>query len=187
MHSITLSSISLTLALLSASTNAESTVTGVSQIWDGQIQAPTSTVAAWASSSLGADPEITTSTTWAPYENPFTIYTTQTNSLGVITGHPAVVTSQPEVVTSQPPSATLPSLSGYYYGNGTTTASSTETTEAQPTTLATSTVTGSGSSGASGSRSATATFAQATGAGMSSKVVGAGMGLVALAMGFSML
>lgn len=30
-----------------------------------------------------------------PYSNPFTIYTTMTNSLGVITGMPAVVTAQP--------------------------------------------------------------------------------------------
>lgn len=102
---------------------------------------------------------------------------------------PEVVTSQPEVVTSQPPSATLPSLSGYWYGNETTTAaSSTETGETQPTTFVTSTASGSGSStGASGSRSASATFAQSTGAAVSGKIVGAGMGLVVLALGFSML
>lgn len=33
--------------------------------------------------------------TTAPYSNPFTIYTTQTDSRGVITGMPAVVTAQP--------------------------------------------------------------------------------------------
>ena len=172
MHTIAVNTLSLAILLLSASTNAQSTVTGVSQISDGQIQAPTGTAS-------------TTST--APYENPFTSYTTQTDSLGVITGQPSVVTSQPEVVTSQPPSATLPILSGYWYGNSTTTAAS--LTEAGPTTLTTSTVTGSesGGSGASGSRSATATFAEATGAAVSNAVAGAGMGLVVLALGFSML
>lgn len=55
-----------------------------------------------ASSVVEATPEATT-TSEIPYSNPFTIYTTMTNSLGVITGMPAVDTSQP----SQAPKATV--------------------------------------------------------------------------------
>ena len=187
----TFSTISLALLAITSTTLAQSTVSDVSQIGDGQIQAPTDTASASVSLSSAADPALSSAVTTSTgsYENPFTIYTTQTNSLGVITGQPSVVTSQPEVVTSQPPSATLPSVSGYYYGNGTAAVS--DTTAAMPSTLETSTVTksasGSGSSGASGSSSASASFAQSTGAAVSTKVVGTGLGLVALALGFSML
>ncbi|KAK3725249.1 hypothetical protein LTR37_000760 [Vermiconidia calcicola] len=53
----------------------------------------------------------TTISTTVEYSNPATLYLTQTNSLGVVTGmpgastvitNPAVVTSQPAVVTTQP-------------------------------------------------------------------------------------
>ncbi|KAJ9632853.1 hypothetical protein H2204_007583 [Knufia peltigerae] len=150
-----------------------STVPGVSQISDGQIQA--------------------TATTMSSYENPFTMYTTETNSLGVITGMPSVVTSQPSVVTSQPASPTLPSYSGYVYANSTSASSQTTMTGGQNTTLtgsmsattmATSTASGSGSGGAS---SASPTFAQATGGAVSNKVAGAGIGLVVMGLGFSLL
>jgi len=45
--------------------------------------------------------------------NPNTIYLTQTNSEGVITGQPSVITSQPALpseITSLPPGASLPML-----------------------------------------------------------------------------
>ncbi|KAL6251017.1 hypothetical protein RBB50_001225 [Rhinocladiella similis] len=163
-----------------------STVFGVSQISDGQVQAPPAT----ASTSS--------------YENPFTIYTTQTNSLGVITGMPSVVTSQPSVVTSQPVSPTLPSYSGYVYANSTTSAansSGSETTttaggqsttstgsgSASGATLVTSTRGASAGGASSASSSASPTFAQATGGAVSNKVAGAGVGLVVMGLGFSLL
>jgi len=164
--------------------DSTSTMTAISQIPDGQVQAPTdsSTDSMLSSSS---------------YENPFTVYTTQTNSLGVITGMPSVWTSQPSAVTSQPASPTLPSYSGYVYANTTTgadvsTASDSSTTEA-PTltstmsvsgmTLATSTVVASQSR----ATNASPTLAQATGGAVSNQVAGAGIGLVVLGLGFSLL
>ncbi|EXJ86128.1 hypothetical protein A1O1_06498 [Capronia coronata CBS 617.96] len=163
-----------------------STLTAISQIPDGQIQA-----AASSPSVAVSDPSATSS-----YDNPFTSYTSMTNSLGVITGMPSVVTSQPEVVTSQPVSPTLPTYSGYVYANssssdGTAVASSALlTADSSGTTLATSTVaaSGSGSQGQStDTKSATATFAQATGGAVSNKVAGAGVSLVVLGLCFSLL
>jgi hypothetical protein len=55
------------------------TVNAVSQIGDGQVQAPT-----------GPQPSAPSAPSSAPYENPFTIYTDQTNSWGVITGMPSM-------------------------------------------------------------------------------------------------
>ena len=115
------------------------------------------------------------------------MYTSMTNSLGVITGMPEVVTSQPTqpaVVTSQPVSPTLPSYSGYYY-NTTSTAS-------KLSTMATSTVVASASNNngvfsTTAGTSASSAFAQATGAAVSNKVTGVGLGLVVAALGFSLL
>lgn len=66
--------------------------------WDWKTWSQSST------STIQYTPEATTTTTatpqassWVPYSNPFTIYTTMTNSLGVITGMPAVDTSQPSM------------------------------------------------------------------------------------------
>ncbi|KAK5457027.1 hypothetical protein LTS15_004808 [Exophiala xenobiotica] len=156
-------------------------MTAISQLSDGQVQAPTDS---------STDSSLLTSSS---YENPFTIYTTQTNSLGVITGMPSVVTSQPSAVTSQPASPTLPSYSGYVYANSTTiTTTGSSATEAQTqtstasrsgTTLATSTVVASGS----GATNASPTLAQATGGAVSNQVAGAGIGLVVLGLGFSLL
>ncbi len=39
--------------------------------------------------------------------NPFTIYLSQTNSLGVVTGMPPLITSEPSLITSQPAIATF--------------------------------------------------------------------------------
>ncbi|KAG9775008.1 hypothetical protein ABEF95_012149 [Exophiala dermatitidis] len=207
MHSTLFSSITTVLLLLqSQSTYAApgpqqgedttATVPAISQIPDGQIQAAATTSSDGTSS----------------YENPFTSYTSMTNSLGVITGmpsvvtsQPSVVTSQPEVVTSQPVSPTLPSYSGFAYGNsttGTTTQSATgsasasgssntvqtESSSSSPTTLATSSK--PGSSSGSGTASASATIAQATGAAVpvvANKVGGVGITLFVLGMGFSLL
>jgi hypothetical protein len=186
MHTSTFSTI-LSLALFTfiiPTAIAQTTVPGVSEIPDGQIQVQpedsSSTTTAIVSSSSAA------------YENPFTIYTSQTNSLGVVTGMPAVVTSQPlvatsqpDVITSQPSSAVLPTLSGFYYN--TTTSTSSEASSIAASTLTTSTVGASGSSGSSGSRSASATIAQATGGAVANRVAGAGFGLVVLGLAFSLL
>ncbi|RVX73080.1 hypothetical protein B0A52_02206 [Exophiala mesophila] len=160
-----------TLTLLASLTSAQSSSTTV----EPETPLPTSSDAITSSSGS--------------YENPFTIYTTQTDSLGVITGQPSVVTSQPELVTSQPAAATNPTLSGYWYGNETTSTSAESTsTEDATTTLATSTVpVESTEGGASGSRSASASLAVATGAAVSNQVAGAGLALVVLGLGFSML
>lgn len=164
-----------TLLLITSATTTlaqqTSSTTDATHLSDSQVHASPTTISSWSS--------------WS-YENAFTIYTTQTDSLGVITGRPAVVTSQPEVVTSQPPVATNPTLSGYWYGNSTTTTSSiSQTSSAQSTTLATSTT--ATTVGSSGSRSGTAAIATATGGAVSNQVAGAGLALVVLGLGFSML
>jgi hypothetical protein len=168
MYSSTLLTIALATAALSQST---STVPGITQISDGQIQAPTDAIPS------GPGPEIIS--TSLPYDNPFTSYLTETNSLGVITGMPSVVTSQPAVVTSQPVSPTLPSYSGYAYGNSTTVGVS-----GTASTLATATVS------ATLSESATAispTIGQSTGGADVNRVAGCGVALVVLGVGFSLL
>jgi hypothetical protein len=183
MSQISLPSVALTVTLLLHGTAAVTTVPAISQISDGQPQAPTATWSAASESWSSAASEWTSGT--ASYENPFTIYTTQTNSLGVITGMPSVWTSQPSqppLVTSQPVSPTLPTYSGYYYN---TTSSSMPTSSALVGTassmMTSFTTTGSSSSGIS------PTFAQATGAAASSRVVGAAFGLVAAGLVFSLL
>ena len=178
-----LSTISLAVTLLLQTTHAATTVAAVSEYPDGQPQAPPATVSsAWPTYSASIGWPVTSST---PYENPFTIYTTMTNSLGVITGMPAVWTSQPSqpaVVTSQPPSATLPYYSGYYYNTTTSASTSTMTGSYSMSTMTTTTTTGSSS------KSAVPTFAQVTGAAVSSrKVAGAGVALVVAAIGFCMV
>lgn len=173
-------SLSLAITLLLQGVTADTTMAAVSEYSDGQPQAPTGSASSWSP---------TTEVAWSgtsSYDNPFTVYTSMTNSLGVITGMPSVVTSQPSqpaLVTSQPPSATLPYYSGYYYNTSTT----------APTTLTTSTVLASASNNdgvfttASSSGSAIATFAQVTGAAVSNKMAGAGVGLAIAALGFSLL
>jgi hypothetical protein len=160
---------------------AGSTMTAVSQIGDGQIQAPTS--GSWTTSSS---------------DNPLTSsYTSPTNSPGVVTGMPSVVTSQPQAVTSQPSSPALPGYSSTYT-NGTTTTTgegpaiqngTTAATTASPTPLRTSTVVVSGESGVTTSiATASGTlFATATGAAVSNHFAGAGVGLLVLGLGFSLL
>lgn len=166
-----------------------STVNAASQIPDGQVQAPAS--APTDSTSWWATLPGKTVISSGSYENPFTIYTSMTNSLGVITGMPAVVTSQPAVWTSQPVSPTLPSYSGFAYSNGTTTSSSSvgvptpTTSDMGPSTMATSTVTPT--QGFAATTSGSATFAQATGGAISNKLAGAGVGLLVAALGFSLL
>lgn len=179
-------SFSVTLALLlhSTATLADaSTMTAISQIPDGQPPAPASTWPSGSTSQFWSSLPGATVPSYpsSSYENPFTIYTTQTNSLGVITGMPSVVTSQPAVVTSQPASPTLPSYSEHAYENSTTSST------ASPTTLATSTVVASPSHGENATASASATFQQSTGGAVANKVAGAGIGLIVLGLGFSML
>lgn len=75
------------LSTISAQETSTMTTSAVTQISDGQIQAPAPT------------PE---TTSLSSYSNPSEQYTSLTNSLGVITGQPSVITSQPSVITSQP-------------------------------------------------------------------------------------
>ena len=147
------------------------TVNAISQISDGQPQAPTGVPAAASTSS-------------APYTNGFTSFTTQTNSLGVITGMPSVVTSQPAVVTSQP--------SVYMWNTTSTAAAGTETlvpagnSSVAATTLVTSSAsaTGSFSFGAGPSTSSaaagSATVGVSTGGAVARSVAGAGVGMGAV-------
>ncbi|OAP60700.1 hypothetical protein AYL99_05702 [Fonsecaea erecta] len=179
-----LSSLSLAVAILLQVARADISMAAVSEISDGQPQGPVASTN-WAPSTTAEVSSWSTSS----YENPFTIYTTMTNSLGVITGMPAVVTSQPTqpaVVTSQPISPTLPSYSGYWYGNSSSTTASTEA----PTTLATSTVVDSSSDNGiftTSSSTPVASFAAVTGAAVTNRVAGAGVGLLVAALGFSLL
>jgi len=78
------------------------------------VSAPIFAIMALAQSDSSATPSAVST---ASYDNPFTSYLTQTNSLGAVTGEPAVVTTQPAVVTTQPAvvttqplPATLPAL-----------------------------------------------------------------------------
>lgn len=96
MHSS--SSVLLIASFLAASSTyaqSTSTVEAVTQITDGQVQAPT--VPAVSS-----------------YVNP---YTTQTNSLGVVTGQPSPETSQPAPATSLPPLATSQESAATFYSS----------------------------------------------------------------------
>ena len=187
-----LSSLTLAITLFLQATVADTTMPVVSEYPDGQPQAPTATASSpsdFSSSSLTAS---TTAISWpissSSYDNPFTIYTTMTNSLGVITGMPSVWTSQPSqpaVVTSQPSSATLPTYSGYYYN--------TTSSGSAATTMATSAVVASASNNngvfttTSSSRTSAPTIATVTGAASSNKIAGAGVGFIIAAFGFCML
>ena len=102
-----------------------------------------------------------------------------TNSLGVVTGMPSVVTSQPAAVTEQPVSPTLPSYSGYAYGNSTTVG-------VTPTTMQTEAA-ASSTEQRSAPASASATIADSTGGADMNRVAGCGVALVLLGFGFSML
>ncbi|ERF76143.1 hypothetical protein EPUS_01477 [Endocarpon pusillum Z07020] len=97
----TSSSLVVIASLLAASSYAQedpSTVSAITQITDGQPQAPVTTPVASSSS----------------YSNP---YVTQTNSLGVVTGQPSPETSQPLPVTSQPSVITSMSPAATYVSN----------------------------------------------------------------------
>jgi Yeast PIR protein repeat len=184
MHTFksTILTIALAIAALSLPQDT-ATVPAVSQIGDGQVQAPTATPAI----PSGPGPEIVSTplplvSESTPYSNPFTSYLTMTNSLGVVTGMPSVVTSQPAAVTEQPVSPTLPSYSGYAYGNSTTVGVS-----ATATTMVTSAAESTAASSAGGSASSSAPIAQATNGAELKRMAGCGVALVVLGMGFSML
>lgn len=59
------------------------------------VSTPSATVLVQSTPSATSAVVVTSSSKSEAYSNPFTIYTTMTNSLGVITGMPAVATSQP--------------------------------------------------------------------------------------------
>jgi hypothetical protein len=156
---------SLLLALFGSTAFCQVVTTnGISQISDGQIQAPA-----------------TTTTSSPPYTNPFTSYTTETNSLGIITGMPSVVTSMPAVVTSQP---------SVYMWNTTSTVAAPETQGAAntsiPTTMMTSATTSAADtsfsfgSGSTTTAAASASVAIGTGGAVANAVGGAGLGLGAV-------
>lgn len=70
--------------------------------WNWQAWSSSQAAASSATAAAAAVQASMNAASSVPYSNPFTIYTTMTNSLGVITGMPAVATSQP----SQPAVAT---------------------------------------------------------------------------------
>jgi len=114
--------------------------------------------------------------------NPATQYTTQTNSMGVITGMPAVVTSQPiqpGVVTSQPLPASLPALGDglqtVTQGNNTyTVVVSGSSTSFVIKTSTTSSASGTGAAGSSGNGTSTSSKgAAATGKAAAGALIGA--------------
>jgi len=162
--------------LLLTLTAAQSTVTvqPVTQIADGQVQAPQA---------------LNGTTTTAAYTNPFTSYTTQTDSLGVITGMPSVVTSQPAVITSQPAVVTSqPSVAGVIM-----TTSYANTTMATSARSSMSSVLMSASSSASsvrasaGSATSSASIEVSTGGAVNNRITGTGLGLVVLGGTFALL
>ena len=172
----TLLTIALATAALAQDSTSTMTMNAVSQITDGQIQAPTDT-----GIPTGPGPVIVS--TSVPYSNPFTSYLSQTDSMGVVTGMPSVVTSQPAAVTEQPVSPTLPSYSGYAYGNSTTVGVSASTMQ----TMASNSVQASASVQPQGSASASATVSESTGGADMNRVAGCGVALAVLGMGFAML
>ena len=156
------------------------TMNAVSQITDGQIQAPTST-----DLPTGPGPVIisTSLPSDTAYTNPFASYLSQTDSMGVVTGMPSVVTSQPAAVTEQPVSPTLPSYSGYAYGNSTTVGVSASTMQ----TMASNSVQASEVVQPKDTATASATIAESTGGADMNRVAGCGVALAVLGMGFAML
>ncbi|ETN36588.1 uncharacterized protein HMPREF1541_08866 [Cyphellophora europaea CBS 101466] len=171
------------VATLAAAQSAV-TVDAVSQIGDGQIQAPTGPI----QESSDAVPTVSTpasiATDTAPYSNPFTVYTSQTNEWGVITGMPTVVTSQPAVVTSQPSVETSQPVSPIHsYANSTTLQTSTTASE-----TASETETESDTTSATSSAGSSPSVAPVNGNGAdTNRVAGAGLALVLVSIGFFML
>lgn len=163
---------SILIASIASLVASQSTVDAVSQVGDGQIQAPTEQVSEPA-------PSVPTS---APYSNPFTIYLTETDSWGVITGMPAVATSQPEVVTSQPTQPAVvtsqPVSPTHTYESSTTLQTSTTSSEVtSESEQATSTTAASSSP----------SVAPLNGGAETKRVAGAGLALVVVSIGFFML
>lgn len=156
---------------LVASQNA-SAADAASQIGDGQVQAPTGTA------PQAEAPSVATS---APYENPFTVYTAETDSWGVITGMPTVVTSQPAVVTSQPTQPAVvtsqPISPVHSYGNSTTLHTSTSASVSE---------TESETASSTGSPSPSVAPINESGAD-TSRIAGAGIALAIVSLGFFML
>ena len=173
MYTVLLASlVSLAAAQSAASADA------VSQIGDGQAQVPTAPGPEIPEASV---PSVSTS---APYENPFTVYTAETNSWGVITGMPSVVTSQPLAVTSQPTQPAVvtsqPVSPVHSYANTTLQTS----TSASETASESETETASASNTASSSPS----VAPINESGAeTSRIAGACIALVVVSVGFFML
>lgn len=111
---------------------------------------------------------VSSSASSVPYSNPFTVYTTQTNSAGVITGMPAVVTSQP----SEAPKATVCSGCASVLSDQASWSSMVGSlyTTATPVAAAANATESSGSSRTSGSASSTSEgFSQSTGTNAASR------------------
>lgn len=124
-------------------------------------------------------------TTSAPYSNANTVYLTQTDSNGVVTGQPSVITSQPAAATSQDAAAIVPAgFSGtttIALGNATlvTVAVNSGVVSTIRSTPSPTTQTASGSGGSASGSSASAS--SSSGAGNHVK---AGIGALAAAGGF---
>lgn len=138
------------------------------------------TLALLAATMVTAQETNTTSVSSVPYSNPETSYTTETNSLGVITGQPTPVTTQPGLpaaVTSQPAAASIyaglsqglntviagnRTLTVNVSGNSTSVVTPTPTTQSTLTTNTASGTTGTGS--ASGSKTGSSSSSTSSGA-----------------------
>lgn len=170
------------LATLAVSQNAV-TMNAISQIGDGQIQAPTDTqpiVPPAQSPPPAQAPPASESS--APYSNPFTIYTSQTNEWGVVTGMPSVVTSQPQAVATQPEVVTSqplpppPAVPTFPPSSNSTTSS-----------LRTSTVAASTPAEATTSTPASSPSVAPLNGAETNRVAGAGLALFVVSVGFFML
>ena len=155
---------------------------GQSDIAKGEVVAPTGTTVWWTPESTAPSATSVQSVDWnkaasspavtqpsVPYSNPFTIYTSMTDSRGVITGMPAVITAQPSqaaVATICSGCAEVSSQQASYSSMVASLYSTSSTAVRSNTTMATAT-----SQVASSSASASATFRQ-SGAGSRNEVVG---------------
>jgi len=123
-------------------------------------------------------------------DNPAVSLLTETNSVGVVTGHltaassqPSAVTTQPDVATSQTTAAFIPQgYSGLYtYTTGNTT--QTYSADGSTAILLTPTPTAASATGSGASASGTGSSSSSTGAAAAGHIK-AGMGALAAAGGF---
>ncbi|KAK5947059.1 hypothetical protein PMZ80_001205 [Knufia obscura] len=144
-------------------------------------QAQSTPVALAVSAPASSAPAVITSQSSAPYSNPFTVYTSMTDSRGVITGMPAVATSQPsqaDVATVCSGCASVMSAQESWSSM----VSSIYSTSTPVPTSASSTMSSATSASSTGSSaSSSPTFEQSTGAASRSAVLSGGAVLAMIA------